>query len=93
MDALQELKNTWTLFDIAKDKELIQEVEKVSADLLVTRGEQMLLTLFTIGWDRYTQTEREKRVRGLRTLVGGPKRFVKVFEPLRNKALDTLKGK
>ena len=93
-DSLESVKVAWKVFDIKEDKALAQQVNKVMQQMCVTRAEQHLATLFSAaGWDKYTATEREHKVRQIRSFVGGPRKFLQVFKPLREKALETLKGK
>ena len=86
-------KEVWTLFDIPKDNNLKKQVVDVCQKLLVTSAEQTLLTLFTVAVERYSDEVRESKVRAIRSTVGGPSKFGMVFKPLRDKALEVLKGK
>ena len=62
--------------------------------LLVTRGEQLFLALF--GADGLASTnaaQREASTRGVRALVGGARRFKRIFGPIYERAQLALRGK
>ena len=82
------------LFEKAVDNDLVKRADRVMDDLLRTRGEQLLLSLYSVdGLAQFSADQRDVKTRGVRTLLGGAAKFKKIFKPVLERATLAMKGK
>ena len=83
------------VFGLGVDAELVKRSEELRWALLLTRSEQMLLTLYSAdGQASFPSADvRDTKTRQIRTLCGGVRRFKNVFKPIYQKASEAMKGK
>ena len=95
IEAMEKYASTvWGIFEMPADAELMDRSAKLRSQLVLTRGEQLLLTLFSAdGHASYTAEERDAKTRQIRTLVGGVRPFKRMFKPVFKRACEALKGK
>ena len=87
----QQVLGIWgtTLDDATTEKHAL-----VREQLLITRCEQLLLALFGVdGMASTRASEREASTRAARAMIGGARKFKKIFRPVYERALLALKSK